>query len=363
MKLKKFFAGVVAAAMMLTMGATAAFATELEPVANKTVAVNNNTVTVQKIYKLDGQGISPEETFNFTISNAEVTNAGTNVNKNALPVPTIGSAKYEATVEGGATTAGNTKNITIDFKKVDGSLIYTGVGIYTYQVAETAGKTLGVAYDTKTYTMKVTVVNGDAVGTYKIHSVSFTDNATKQKDDAPSFTNTYTANTLSVSKTVDGALGDKDYPFEFTVNFAKNTENAEKTWTDAITAEKTDANNNKSTVNITSDSASFTLKHGESIKFSNVPAGLTYTVSETAVDGYETKINGSETATAAVNGKVTTSADTDNAEENVTYKNIKGIETPDTGVILDNAPYIALLAIVAFGGVALILNKRRRDEE
>lgn len=359
MKLKKFFAGVVAAAMMLTMGATAAFATELEPVANKTVAVNNNTVTVQKIYKLDGLGTSPEETFNFTISNAEVTNAGTNVNKNALPVPTISSVKYTA---GGVTTDGNTQNVTIDFNK-DGSLIYTGVGIYTYQVAETAGKTLGVAYDNKTYTMKVTVVNGDAVGTYKIHSVSFTDNATKQKDDAPSFTNTYTANTLSVSKTVDGALGDKDYPFEFTVNFAKNTENAEKTWTDAITAEKTDANNNKSAVNITSDSASFTLKHGESIKFSNVPAGLTYTVSETAVDGYETKINGSETATAAVNGKVTTSADTDNAEENVTYKNIKGIETPDTGVILDNAPYIALLAIVAFGGVALILNKRRRDEE
>ena len=359
MKLKKFFAGVVAAAMMLTMGATAAFATELEPVANKTVAVNNNTVTVQKIYKLDGLGTSPEETFNFTISDAKVTNAGSKVDQSALPVPTISSVKYTA---GGATTDGNTQNVTVDFNK-DGSLIYTGVGIYTYQVAETAGKTLGVAYDNKTYTMKVTVVNGDTVGSYKIHSVSFTDNATKQKDDAPSFTNTYTANTLSVSKTVDGALGDKDYPFEFTVNFAKNTENAEKTWTDAITAEKTDANNNKSTVNITSDSASFTLKHGESIKFSNVPAGLTYTVSETAVDGYETKINGSETATAAVNGKVTTSADTDNAEENVTYKNIKGIETPDTGVILDNAPYIALLAIVAFGGVALILNKRRRDEE
>ena len=44
------------------------------------------------------------------------------------------------------------------------------------------------------------------------------------------------------------------------------------------------------------------------------------------------------------------------------FENSKG-GTIDTGVILDNAPYIALLAIVAIGGVALMLNKRRRDEE
>ena len=46
----------------------------------------------------------------------------------------------------------------------------------------------------------------------------------------------------------------------------------------------------------------------------------------------------------------------------VAFTNTKGA-TIDTGVILDNAPYIALLAIVAIGGVALMLNKRRRDEE
>ena len=39
MKLKKFFAGVLAAAMMLTVGATAAFATEPS---NKTISVKDN---------------------------------------------------------------------------------------------------------------------------------------------------------------------------------------------------------------------------------------------------------------------------------------------------------------------------------
>lgn len=342
MKLKKFFAGVLAAAMMLTVGATAAFAEE--------EAAPITSVDVKKVYTLNGAGISPKETFTFDIARKEVSNAGTGVTNDNMPVPSIGSAAY--TVDDGAKTDGNSKNVTIDFTK-DGQLIYNAVGVYDYTVSENAGKTLGVAYDTKTYTMRVVVVNGETRGTYKINSVKFIDSATKQKADTVSFENTYSANTLSVSKNVIGALGDMAKDFQFHVSFANGTE---KTWTDAITVKKTNQNSGTSTITLDEDGG-FTLKDDETVVFENVPADLTYTVSEDnyTADGYTTKLNNEEKRDS---GNVTMTA----AAASCAFENSKG-GTIDTGVILDNAPYIAMLAIVAIGGVALMLNKRRRDEE
>lgn len=267
-----------------------------------------------------------------------------------MPVPSIGSAAY--TVEDGAKADGNSKNVTIDFTK-DGQLIYNAVGVYDYTVSENAGKTLGVAYDTKTYTMRVVVANGETRGTYKINSVKFIDSATKQKADTVSFENTYSANTLSVSKNVIGALGDMAKDFQFHVSFANDTE---KTWTDAITVKKTNQNGETSTITLDEDGG-FTLKDDETVVFKNVPADLTYTVSENdyTADGYTTKLNNVEKRDS---GNVTMTA----TAASCAFENSKG-GTIDTGVILDNAPYIALLAIVAIGGVALMLNKRRRDEE
>lgn len=342
MKLKKFFAGVLAAAMMLTVGATAAFAEE--------EAAPITSVDVEKVYTLNGAGISPKETFTFDIARKEVSNAGTGVTNDNMPVPSIGSAAY--TVEDGAKADGNSKNVTIDFTK-DGQLIYNAVGVYDYTVSENAGKTLGVAYDTKTYTMRVVVANGETRGTYKINSVKFIDSATKQKADTVSFENTYSANTLSVSKNVIGALGDMAKDFQFHVSFANDTE---KTWTDAITVKKTNQNGETSAITLDEDGG-FTLKDDETVVFENVPADLTYTVSENdyTANGYTTKLNNVEKRDS---GNVTMTA----TAASCAFENSKG-GTIDTGVILDNAPYIALLAIVAIGGVALMLNKRRRDEE
>lgn len=82
MKLKKFFAGVLAAAMMLTVGATAAFA---EGPANDTTAPAQETITgldgtakltadsevnIYKRYEVLN-GAAPSETFEFEVKFAE----------------------------------------------------------------------------------------------------------------------------------------------------------------------------------------------------------------------------------------------------------------------------------------------------
>ena len=51
-----------------------------------------------------------------------------------------------------------------------------------------------------------------------------------------------------------------------------------------------------------------------------------------------------------------------NSNVDVTVTNTS-TENVDTGVILDNAPYIALLTIVAAGAVVMIIKKRRNYED
>ena len=73
----------------------------------------------------------------------------------------------------------------------------------------------------------------------------------------------------------------------------------------------------------------------------------TVTVTDTAFD---------TTETTKIKGTV------NNTDVTAAFQNTNP-DSPDMGVVLDNAPYIAMLTIVAIGGVALMLNKRRRDEE
>ena len=69
MKLKKFFSGVLAAAMMLTVGATAAFAdTPSDNVisVSSTALESNGSFKLTKNYKVE-KGVAPFEEFTFCL--------------------------------------------------------------------------------------------------------------------------------------------------------------------------------------------------------------------------------------------------------------------------------------------------------
>lgn len=195
MKAKKLLAGVLTCAMMLTMGMTA-FAAE-----NEAQATDQETVTIKKVYQLEGQGTSPAET--FTLKQAGDGNVKDGDATFAPALGTITGAEFE---KGAATVDGVTKKITVALPT------YTNVGVYEYTLKEVAGTTAGVIYHPGTIKLVVTVVNGDN-GNLRIAGVH-TETGNNVKSDT--ITNTYSANTLKVSKKVEGNLGDKSKYFKFT---------------------------------------------------------------------------------------------------------------------------------------------------
>lgn len=353
MKLKKLFAGVVAAAMIATMSFPAFAATN-----GKVHTLTNDKVEVDKVYKLVGVGDSPLETFGFNIS------ALTGLNKNGaekvtnVPVPTVSSADFSKTH---ATGAGATKKVSVDFSNCN----YTNVGTYYYKITENATTNAGVTISTPTQ-MRVTVVNDEENDGVTIASVTFwkqadsdtADGEWKDKIDGTiAFENTYTANSLTLKKTVRGNMGDKNND-KFTFKVTLTGEDG-KTYAENYAVVGGSVNETK-TVKVDGNAYNITIKHGEEITIANLPAGISYKVEEVASDGYTAYtsygiLESDKVAGTAVEG--TTSATAAEAA----FTNVKD-GTPDTGVILDNAPYMLMLAVVAGGAMTLVIKKRREEE-
>lgn len=340
---KKLTAGALALSMMFAMAVPMAFA---ETPSDMT------SVTVTKLYKLDGDGVSPAETFTLKQTKSEV------VDSEATTAPALGTITGATFGEGAATAEGATGTITIQLPT------YEKVGIYKYTLEEEAGSTAGVTYYGNEIKLVVTVVN-DGAGKVRVAAVHTEaekaggfDSITKgEGGKSDTFANTYKANELEVSKDVTGNLGDKEKLFQFHVTFTKkSTEDAPK----LIKYEDADGEhtiafgtNGKATVD-------FKLKDDSELHFTNIPEGVSYTVWEDSYAGvgYKTYI-GSETEDnedSSAEGTATTEKAT------VAFINHKGDGEIDTGVILDNAPYMLMLAVVAGGAMTLVIKKRREEE-
>lgn len=401
MKLKKFFAGVLAAAMMLTVGATAAFATE----GNKVDASYEGTAgeyNAKMFVPVDGKaeidltkvltvvsGTAPDSMkFNFNVYE------GTETTGTALDTKSV---EFNA---GNYTSKGSEKNngVYTGTFKLDVAKLTEGksVGKYTFTIVESMDKAYqSVTAERGTVKMVISKVNAkevDSTATADFgYFVALYDSEGNKILATDAFKNKYgdgNIQNLELSKTVHGALGNLSKDFTFKIKFTKADALQNNTDTGLYKGPQVAELSNTATLKDGTTAISqnayleldkeytVTLRHNDSLKLSNLPAGIKYEIYE---DGSQVEAGAVVVTVDNVKYTVTvTDTVTDTAFDTTETTKIKGTvnntdvtaafqntnpDSPDMGVVLDNAPYIAMLAIVAIGGVALMLNKRRRDEE
>lgn len=391
MKLKKFFAGVLAAAMMLTVGATAAFATE----GNKVDASYEGTAgeyNAKMFVPVDGK------------AEIDLTKVLTVVSGTAPDSMKFNFNVYEGTETTG--TALDTKSVEFNAGNYTSNGVYTGtfkldvakltegksVGKYTFTIVESMDKAYqSVTAERGTVKMVISKVNAkevDSTATADFgYFVALYDSEGNKILATDAFKNKYgdgNIQNLKLSKTVHGALGNLSKDFTFKIKFTKADALQNDTDTGLYKGPQVAELSSTATIKDgTTDIAksayleldkeyTVTLRHNDSLNLSNLPAGIKYEIYEdgsqvepdavvVTVDNvkYTVTVTDTEfdtTETTKIKGTV------NNTDVTAAFQNTNP-DSPDMGVILDNAPYIALLAIVAIGGVALMLNKRRRDEE
>lgn len=377
MKLKKFFAGVLAAAMMLTVGATAAFATE--PAADTTTGSSQTVpadidLGIKKNYKVE-KGTAPKEDFTFSVTYVPVKS------KPYTTAYTGYDGTYTQPVASKTATASFKNNMDAKAENYQESLgikisdfsLPKGPGKYCFEIKENVptNKTPGVTYDETTRYLVITVAHNNDYTGYVYYAQLFDDSYTPGTSimngqtkvlGSNAFTNTYTANNVVISKDIKGSLSDLAAKFTFKV---KLTYANGKTATQYVGAKVTEYDGVTENVKGQVWAIDGTTEHeislgrNQKIELTNLPEDVTVTVVET--DGGEYIVSKSNDTTGTLSGSTIT-ATISNVDGKIGFVNTKE-GTPDMGVVLDNAPYIAMLAIVAIGGVALMLNKRRRDEE
>ena len=357
MKLKKLFAGIVAVAMMATMGATSVFATETPSVNSGNPLKATDSVTITKTYTIPTGLTAPAETFTFKLAPNGAYN-GTGDKKTAITNPTA-EKSYDVVF---ANAVNETKTGTFSILLSD--LGISKVGVYNYTLTEQdTKKTPGVTY-APSINMTVTVTNPTDENDKTLdYTVALRDAANKKVEATKAFENKYAAQKLTVSKKVHGNMADLSETFAFKVTLTGDTN---RTYPAATVA----YNNNNPTLpvgqtnpaNIAIDGAEHTiyLSHKGEAVINNLPKGVSYTIEEVASSiDYTVSLDTGSTAT--LSGKIA-SGEINTADAVAKFNNTH-TGVVDTGVILDNAPYIALLTIVAAGAVVMIIKKRRNYED
>lgn len=382
-KLNKFFAVLVALAMMATLCVSMAFAENTTPYATGPEAAKLTK------YLQAGEGVDlPAATYSFHFA------------PDSSNPATVAAFDTELTFAASDKDANGDYIKTKTFAEIFTGKTFGAAGEYKFTVTEndptypskTDNETL--TKDNASYIVHLYVVN-DGNGT-KIDKVTVEENGTKVdpnpenppatadegKDKGFSFTNTYTKKLvdnndednnglINLSKAVDGNYADKtfEFPFELTYTLPQTSPNAAvkykvlKDGATEKTAEEQTAENGKITVE---------LGHGEKLIITEAPQGLKWSAKEKLNSVTVAQLQNATEYQAAVNGgeKAAKHADLATAETalsttgDAAFVNyLSNDDVTPEGILISNLPYIAL-ALVAIGGlVAYVVVRRRNADE
>lgn len=344
---KKIGAFVLAGAMLLGMGTTA-FAAE------ETTTPNVNQkgqVPITKKFEMADGLKTPAATFKFT---ATPTTEG-------APTATIADVSF---TEGQAGTLKGEKYVLEGKTAISFTGTWPHAGEYVYTVAETQESMPNVTYDTSSYTLRVYVING----TKGLEIEKITAQGANGKTDKILFTNTYTKNnaTLTIEKNTTGKYADKTKEFKFEITFTKSPMSDQTSFTGTIGAQ--------SDTYIAGTPKEFSLADREQLVFHDLPVGTTYVVKElAATDGYTPSVTVRENQTTTLTDKTVQEAEaldtlkqdgTKNLvgeyENKVTFTNTHQGGVVPTGIVMNNLPFILLVAVAIVAFVSLAVIKRRR---
>lgn len=337
---------LLAGTMVFSMGMNVFAAGETIPDVN-----NQGQVPVTKEFEMADGLETPTVTFKFT---------ATSDTPDALPA-TIQDISYTKEDHG---TPKDEKYVI----SKDTAIVFTGdwehAGEYVYTVTESQENSVqNVTYDTTSYKLRVYVINEE--NGLKVQKI--TAKGKEGKTDKIVFKNQYTKNdaSLTIEKATTGAYADKTKKFDFEITFTKSPMSDQ---TEFI------GNIGEQSVTCTAGQAKkFQLADKEQLVFQKLPVGTTYFVKELeAADGYTPKVTVVENQTTTVTDKTVQEAEaldtlklggTTNLvgekENKVTFTNTyKDIAI--TGVVMNNLPFILLVAVAIVAFVSLAIMKRHR---
>lgn len=328
--MKKFLALVMAMMMILAMG-TVAFADEVD-------YGSTAKTSFTQIYKEYTSEVGVSETLTFTSTPDEDNPATDNLEVDSLVVT---NAKT------GDTKMGITVNIPS----------YNKVGVYKYIISEDEGNTAGVEYTDSTIRVAVMVEYDNKNNKLVIGNVS-SYILLKDGTKVDTFTNNYSdLGKFTVAKKVQGNMASKNDKFEIVVKLTKPDNKAIgapiKVGGVEVPVSKWENGVYTKTLSLS--------ENDREITFEFIPAGVTVEVTETQttdkMNGYKyigTTVDGEELKTTKLEVKKGT-------DSKIVVTNEKK-DSVETGISMDNAPYMMIMALVVLAGAAMLLKKRAYND-